>query len=443
MVQQGQQQRLEQFASIAKQTVLSSQSHLHPKDRAHSDMLPWCHQQRNIVVLENGDILCSEPTSRVVQNCKIIMLEKGLTVGDVKPATDSLISLLLDNAEAWNGLLSSSSNDSAAITVSTQQRRLRQLIRDAMAMGVSDIHIEVRAQRTMIRFRRDGELFLHAEWQSKVAREVVSVAFNKETDHACTHFNPLLPQNAAMPLTLDDKSVRLRLTSLPAHQGFDVALRILARSDDTLMSLGQLGYSTDQVALLHRAIRMPYGAVIIAGPTGSGKTTTLASCMDLVSQQRKIYTIEDPVEKLIPSATQVPVNTEHYDRSFASMARTVLRMDPDVIVFGEMRDEDSAQVMVRAAITGHLAFSTLHAKTAMDIVTRLVDLGVSRSLLASPDLLVCLICQRLVPLLCDACKAPLKTLPNVSIYQERWKTLWPDLIAYMDAPINIVQSARG
>src|SRR5206468_3761180 len=133
-----------------------------------------------------------------------------------------------------------------------------------------------------------------------------------------------------------------------------------------------------------------YGAIIMSGPTGSGKTTTLASCMRLVANQRKVFTVEDPVEKLVPNATQVPINTDHYDRGFANMKRTVLRMDPDVIVLGEIRDEDTAHIMARAAITGHLVFSTVHTNTATDIITRLVDLGISRALLASPNLLVCL-----------------------------------------------------
>ena len=146
--------------------------------------------------------------------------------------------------------------------------------------------------------------------------------------------------------------------------------------------------------------------------------------MRLVEDFRKLYSIEDPVEKVVTSVTQVPVNTEHYDRSFANMARTVLRMDPDVLVLGEMRDEDTAGVMVRAAITGHLVFSTVHANSAPGIVTRLADLGVSSELLASPDLLVCLICQRLAPLLCTDCRLPLEQSERHQANFPRWREVF-------------------
>ena len=129
--------------------------------------------------------------------------------------------------------------------------------------------------------------------------------------------------------------------------------------------------------------------------------------MLMVNSDRKIYTIEDPVEKVVKTATQIPVNTEHDDRGFASMGRSALRMDPDVIVLGEMRDEDTAKVMTRAAITGHLVFSTLHTNTAPAIITRMVDMGISANLLSDPHLLACLICQRLLPKLCEHCSIPM------------------------------------
>lgn len=418
MERQEEQQLLKDYATIANSKVLGSQSDLDPKDHAMPEMLSWCRQQDPIVVLSSGTILCSNPSSRLVQNCKIVMLKKGLEPGGVFPATSELIAILLENATDEETLVGGESS-----SVSTQQQRLRHLVREALEVGASDIHIEVRADIARIRFRKHGELFLHAEWLPKLAREVASVAFNKETDHAITHFNPLVPQNASMPLFIDQREVRLRLASLPAHGGFDVILRILTTAEEKIHSLSELGYSASQEELIKKAVNMPYGAVILSGPTGSGKTTTLASCMQLVSDQRKVYTIEDPVEKVVAGATQVPVNTEHYDRSFASMARTALRMDPDVIVLGEMRDEDTAQVLMRAAITGHLVFSTLHTNTAPDIVTRLVDLGVPSGLLSSPQLLVCLICQRLVPKLCNDCSVPVIESEKHQPHLSRWSAI--------------------
>lgn len=414
------QQLLEQYATLTQRKVLSSQADLSLKDHAMPEMLAWCREHKNIAVLQSCTILTCEPASRLVQNCKIVMHNKGLVPGMVFPATSTLISILLENAEERR---QADAEQDGEVEVSTQQQRLRLLVKGAIDVEATDIHMEVRSDIARIRFRKHGELFLHAEWLPKLAREVASVAFNKETDHNITHFNPLVPQNASMPLVIDEREVRLRLASLPAHGGFDVVMRILTTAEQDVPTLEQLGYLPEQVAMLKRVLHMPYGAVLLAGPTGSGKTTTLASCMRLVEDFRKLYSIEDPVEKIVSSVTQVPVNTEHYDRSFANMARTVLRMDPDVLVLGEMRDEDTASVMVRAAITGHLVFSTVHSNTAPGIVTRLTDLGISPHLLASPDLLVCLICQRLAPLLCVDCAVPVEKSERHQIHLPRWQKL--------------------
>ncbi len=422
MNNQLEQQLLEQYASLASCKILSSQSDLSPKERAVPEMLAWCREQGEIVVLLSGAILTSNPGSRKVQNAKVVMQDKGLVPGLVYPATSSLIRLLLENAQEIHDPDARRGLD----PVSTQQQRLRILVKEALNTGASDIHMEIREDIARIRFRKHGELYLHAEWLPKLGREVASVAFNKETDQSSTHFNPLIPQNASMPLQIDGHKVRLRLASLPAYQGFDVVMRLLTTVEEKIPTLEELGYLPEQVHLIKKAVNMPYGAVIIAGPTGSGKTTTLASCMEELDHHRKLYMIEDPVEKIVSSATQVPVNTEQYDRSFASMARTALRMDPDVIVLGEMRDEDTAAVMARAAITGHLVFSTLHCNTSPEIITRLVDLGVSRSLLASPNLLVCLISQRLAPLLCVHCARPIKVSKIHRPFLARWTEVFKE-----------------
>jgi len=400
---QNEREQLEQYASALKSKVLTTLADLGDNDKALPEMLEWCQTQGQIIVLKDSTILSSKPTSRLVQNCKTVMRHKGIQPGKVSPAVSSLISMVMANAER-DRLKAGVSSEA----FTEQQQRLRMLVREAVIAKASDIHIEVRTEVARIRFRKHGELYLHAEWLPKLGREIASVAFNKETDHAISHFNPLLPQTASMPLIIDGKDVRLRLASMPAHNGYDVVMRILTAGEEEVPSLIELGYNQEQVDMIIRAVKMPYGAVILSGPTGSGKTTTLASCMSMVDYSRKVYTIEDPVEKVVPAITQVPVNTEHYDRSFGSMGRATLRMDPDVIVLGEMRDEDTALVMVRAAITGHLVFSTLHTNSAPAIVTRLVDMGVSSSLLSDPNLLVCLMCQRLLPKLCPDCKKPIQ-----------------------------------
>ena len=288
-------------------------------------------------------------------------------------------------------------------------------------LQATDIHIEVRKQLAKIRLRRHGELIPHAEWLAKLADEIISVAFNHETDHNNAHFNPLIPQNASMSLQVKQQKIRLRLTSLPAYQGYDMVMRLLTTSPDSVDQLDKLGYDRNQIALIKKAMHMPSGAILVAGPTGAGKTTTLASCMQMLGQDKKVYSVEDPIEKFVETATQVPVNTEYKDRDFANMTRATLRMDPDVIVIGEVRDEATASVMCHAAVTGHLVLSTVHTNSAIDIMTRLNDLGISTALLSSPSLVICLICQRLVPLLCQHCAVPLTESTAHQSLLDHWK----------------------
>ncbi len=412
---------LEQYASATKTKVVMSPSDIDPKDRMMEELLGWCKEQKNIIVLRSGVILSSDPTSRAVQNCKSMMLSKGIHPGQVFAATNALIGLVLASAQENEGLKKNKGESKAGF--SDQQKHLRDLVMEAVKQNVSDIHIQVRQMMTIIRMRQHGELRVFAEWSERLGREIASVAFNKETDHATSHFNPLVPQDASMPLKIEGKEIRLRLASVPAHGGFDMVMRILATGESSTKTLDELGYTVQQIALIKMAMKLPFGAIIVAGPTGSGKTTTLASCMEMVEDTAKLYSIEDPVEKIVEQATQVPVNTEKEDRSFASMGRASLRMDPDVIVLGEMRDEDTANVMVRASITGHLVLTTLHTNRATAIVTRLVDMGISPTLLSDSSVLRCLVCQRLIAKVCPHCAIPLRDSEAHKPYIKDWEAV--------------------
>lgn len=426
--------QLEQFASATYTKVITSQSDIDTKDRVMDEMLNWCKEQGNIVVLKSATILSCEPTSRAVQNCKSLLLSKGIHPGQVYAASRSLIGLLLASGQVEETVKKQKGETSTVF--SDQQRHLRDLVYEAVLQSVSDIHIQVRQTYTKIRMRQHGELRLYAEWSERLGREIASVAFNKETDHATSHFNPLVPQDASMPLKIHGQDIRLRLASVPAHGGFDMVMRILATGEEQSKTLEELGYTKNQVDIIKMALKLPFGAIIVAGPTGSGKTTTLASCMEMVESTQKLYTIEDPVEKVVEKATQVPVNTDKEDRSFASMGRASLRMDPDVIILGEMRDEDTANVMIRASITGHLVLTTVHTNRASAIVTRLVDMGISPVLLSDASVLRCLMCQRLIPKVCKKCCLTLRDSP-------KHQKLIPDWEAVVGKEIIDKAHARG
>ncbi len=186
-------ERLKKYAEITKQKIIGSKAELPPDNLPVPELMPWCKEQGDIVVFDDGTILSANPGSRQVQNCKTVMLHEGIRPGQVIPATSQLIQLLLA-AVPQAGEVKGPTIE----TVSAQQQRLRLLVREALQEDVSDIHIEVRSELAKIRFRKHGELYLHAEWLPKLAREIASVAFNKETDYAVTHFNPLVPQNASM-----------------------------------------------------------------------------------------------------------------------------------------------------------------------------------------------------------------------------------------------------
>lgn len=424
---------LDQYATATKTKVVLSNNDLDPRDTVMEEMLAWCKEQQSLVVLRSGAILSSEPASRNLQNCKSIMISKGIYPGQVYAATPPVIALLLATGDddALRKL-----RGETTTTFSDQQKHLRDLVMEAVKQQVSDIHIQVRATFTRIRMRQHGELRVFAEWSEKLGREIASVAFNKETDHATSHFNPLVPQDASMPLRINGKDIRLRLASVPAHGGFDMVMRILATGENSSKTLSQLGYTEKQVALIKMAMQLPFGAIIVAGPTGSGKTTTLASCMEMVEDTAKLYSIEDPVEKVVEAATQVPVNTEKADRSFAMMGRAALRMDPDVIILGEMRDEDTANVMVRASITGHLVLTTLHTNRATAIVTRLVDMGISPALLGDSSVLRLLVCQRLIAKVCQQCAVPVRE-------SDAHKPFIPDWESVLGKEILDQAKARG
>jgi type II secretory ATPase GspE/PulE/Tfp pilus assembly ATPase PilB-like protein len=425
---------LEQYGSATNTKVLNSQNDLDTKDKVMDEMLNWCKEQGNLAVLKSASILSSDPSSRSLQNCKSLLISKGIHPGQIFPATQSLIGLMLASGKEEDEVNRQKGESTAAF--SDQQRHLRDLVYEAVQQGVSDIHIQVRQTYTKIRMRQHGELHVYAEWSEKLGREIASVAFNKETDHATSHFNPSVPQDASMPLKIQGKDIRLRLASVPAHGGFDMVMRILATGEGKTNTLKDLGYTDKQIAIVEMALKLPFGAIICAGPTGSGKTTTLAACMEMVDLTAKLYSIEDPVEKVIEQATQVPVNTEKEDRSFASMGKAALRMDPDVIILGEMRDEDTANVMVRASITGHLVLTTLHTNRATAIITRLVDMGISPVLLSDSSVLRCLICQRLVPKVCQSCAVPLRSSEKHQPYIADWE-------AVLGADVIATAKARG
>lgn len=278
-------------------------------------------------------------------------------------------------------------------------RLVNLIIAQAVKEKASDIHFEPYQDAMRVRFRLDGVLY---DRHTLLRRYHAAIVSRIKIMARLNIAEKRLPQDGRITLALGERQVDLRVSSLPTSFGERMVLRILEKNS-SVFSLEELGLDDDARAILESHIRLPNGIILVTGPTGSGKTTTLyAALCGINTPDKNILTIEDPVEYQIPGIGQMQVNPK-IDLTFAAGLRTMLRQDPDVILIGEIRDKETADIAIQAALTGHLVFSTLHTNDAPSALTRLIDMGVEPFLLAS--VLRVVLAQRLVRVLCPQCKA--------------------------------------
>ncbi|MBI4549449.1 MAG: type II secretion system ATPase GspE [Candidatus Omnitrophica bacterium] len=273
---------------------------------------------------------------------------------------------------------------------------------EAVRQGASDIHIEPEESFLRIRYRVDGVMHETTTIPRKLQPAVISrIKILASMDIA----ERRIAQDGRIQIRVGPKQIDLRVSVVPTVYGENVVIRLL---DMTQMAvkLSDLGLSAGNSKIYDRLIRYPYGIVLITGPTGSGKTTTLYASLNQINDVAKnIITIEDPVEYRLAMIRQIQVNTK-VDLTFASGLRSVLRQDPDIVMVGEIRDEETARIAIQAALTGHLVFSTVHTNDAAGAVSRLIDMGIEPFLVSSS--VIGIVAQRLVRVLCKECKAPYK-----------------------------------
>ena len=288
-----------------------------------------------------------------------------------------------------------------AMAESAPVRKLLNLIMlTAVKAQASDIHFEPFENEFRVRNRIDGVLY--EMLPVPVGLAAALVARIKVMSHLDIS-ERRLPQDGKIPIKIGDREVDLRVSTLPTMFGESVVIRILDRSVVNL-DIDKLGFPDDSLAYFKEKIAEPNGVIIVTGPTGSGKTTTHYAALSSVNtEDTKIITTEDPVEYEISGLIQVPVDDE-IDKTFANCLRSILRQDPDIILVGEVRDFETAQIAIQASLTGHLVFTTLHTNDAPTAITRLVDMGVEPFLLAATVETIC--AQRLVRTICVKCKAP-------------------------------------
>lgn len=316
-----------------------------------------------------------------------------------------------------------SANEEGEESVSTRsdaQQMLDTLIGSAAAKDATDIHITIYGEvRATVQFRISG--LLHTQrnnarpdgtWNAQNMRSLCAAAVNAEAaaemgskDFFSTH----QPMDASFTVNTASGRRKVRYSHVPNVQGgIKAVIRLLSSAEDgksNIVSLEHLGYMTDQSQLIEQVSMSAHGLVLVCGPTGSGKSTTLHSCLSLIPQSKAVYTYEDPVESLIPGATQVPVaeGAAEGRMTYTHLSKNTLRMDPDAIMYGELRNNVVAQQTVHAATTGHLVLTTLHTQSAVGAITRLCDMGIENTRLAEPGFLRLIVFQRLLPKTCKHC----------------------------------------
>ncbi|MEJ5211810.1 MAG: ATPase, T2SS/T4P/T4SS family [Burkholderiales bacterium] len=285
-------------------------------------------------------------------------------------------------------------------------RLLQTVFEDAAQVRASDIHIEPQEKTLRIRFRIDGVLHLQTEVDPKIA---TALALRLKLMSGLDISEKRLPQDGRFHVRVKNRTVDVRISTLPTQYGESVVMRLL-NQDEGVPSLEQLGFPPEMLKRFREIFHRSQGMVLVTGPTGSGKTTTLYSVLaELNSVERKIITVEDPVEYRLPGINQVQVN-EKIDLTFSRVLRTVLRQDPDIVLVGEMRDQETAQIGMRAAMTGHMVLSTLHTNDAVSTPIRLLDMGVPPYMVAMSVHAV--LAQRLLRLVCDSCVTDYTPLPH-------------------------------
>ena len=277
---------------------------------------------------------------------------------------------------------------------------------EAVARRASDVHIEAFEREIVVRYRIDGRCYQVAQPPKSLALAMASrlkVLANLDVAES------RLPQDGRILFTVAERQIDLRISTLPTVYGESIVLRVLDRGALN-KTLGELGMAPTMQQTIEQIIQRPHGMLLVTGPTGAGKTTTLYSCLaKRNTPEVKLITTEDPVEYDISGLVQVAIN-EKIALNFATCLRAILRHDPDIIMVGEIRDQETAQVAVQAALTGHLVFSTLHTNDAPGAVTRLLDMGLEPFLVTST--ISGILAQRLVRELCPQCRAPYEATPE-------------------------------
>jgi type IV pilus assembly protein PilB len=373
----------------------------------------------SIAVADPSQVLLSDELPLLLGKKLAAKVATARQIGDLLKRTEQSQRVLEQATEAFTLQVSKEDQEESEETISGDRltrdtavspvvRLVETVIFTALERRASDIHIEARDTEVAVKYRIDGVL-QHAmqpiakEWHSTVISRIKVLS---DLDIA----ERRVPQDGRFRVKYKGRFIDLRVSIMPASHGEDAVLRVLDK--ETLsekfqnLNLDVVGFSPEEIRRFRRYIREPYGMVLVTGPTGSGKTTTLyAAINEIKTDEDKFVTIEDPVEYQVRGITQIPVN-EKKGLTFARGLRSILRHDPDKIMVGEIRDQETAQIAIQSALTGHLVFTTVHANNVTDVIGRFINMGVEPYNFVSA--LNCIMAQRLVRVICPNCKRPRK-----------------------------------
>jgi type II secretory ATPase GspE/PulE/Tfp pilus assembly ATPase PilB-like protein len=366
-----------------------------------------------IAVADPAQVLLSDELSLLIGKKLVLNVATPSQISDLLKRTEQSQRVLEQATEAFTLQVVEGEDDEDTISadrltsesgISPVVRLVDTIIFTALERRASDIHIEARDIEVVVKYRIDGVLQyamtpIAKEWHSTILSRIKVMS---DLDIA----ERRVPQDGRFRVRYKSRSVDFRVSIMPSINGEDAVLRVLDK--ETLsekfhnLTLDVVGFDSEDLRKLRRYIREPYGMVLVTGPTGSGKTTTLyAAINEIKSDEDKIITIEDPVEYQVRGITQIPVN-EKKGLTFARGLRSILRHDPDKIMVGEIRDEETAQIAIQSALTGHLVFTTVHANNVTDVIGRFINMGVEPYNFVSA--LNCILAQRLVRVVCEHCK---------------------------------------
>ncbi len=392
---------------MEREILISFASRVHETMQQHNLQSQWCHAQGLAIWEIDGSLMCCtrdllSRSAQEVLRVKQQDLDKPLSYAVCRAVDLDALYASMDDEQ---GKLMVTSGDLAHLRELAEEGPIVELVNSLISQAVtkraSDIHIEPGDAGFVARVRVDGVMRdLQTYGADKFDATVCRIKILSQLDIA----ERRLPQDGRMTARVHGEVFDVRISILPGAQGESVVLRLL-RQDRPNYDLSDLGMLHDHAGQFQRWVEAPNGIVLVTGPTGSGKTTTLYTALDLGNDGlKKIITVEDPVEYKLKGITQLQVNPD-IGYTFAAALRSILRHDPDVILIGEIRDQETAAIAVQSALTGHLVFSTLHTNSAAGAITRLADMGVERFLLASS--LRGIMAQRLVRRLCPHCCRPM------------------------------------